>query len=337
MKGPEGPGRCRGRRRGRAGRGAGKGREDALGRMRFVAAGVAALAALAGAAWWLWPARALTEEAFARLYAEPLAPPAGPVDVYHLGHSLVGHDMPAMFAAASGHRWAAQLGWGASLKNHLDGAVPGFDEANAHEHFLPVQEAAASGAWPVVVLTEMIELRDSLRYHDAAATLAEWARRFRAGNPDVRIYLYETWHHTDDGNGWLARIDRDLPRLWEGRLLRVAMAGEGTGTIHVVPGGQVMAALVRAAGDGAIPGVAGERDFISDTIHFTDLGAWAMAMTHYAVIRGRSPEGLPARLPRGDGTLAGAPSEPAARAMQEIIWRVVTGYPPSGVRQGAGG
>lgn len=306
-------------------------------RMQLVAAIVAGLAVTAAAVWWLWPARGLSDEAFAALYAEPLAPPAAPVDVYHLGHSLVGQDMPAMLAAAGGHDWAAQLGWGASLKNHLDGAVPGFDEANANDHFQPVHKAAEGGAWPVVVLTEMVELRDSLRYHDAAATLAEWARRFRAGNPAVRLYLYETWHHTDDGNGWLARIDRDLPRLWEGRLLRVAMAEEGVGTIHVIPGGQAMAALVRAAARGDVPGVSGERDFITDTIHFTDLGAWAMAMTHYAVIYGRTPEGLPAQLPKADGTLAGAPSDAAARAMQAIIWRVVTHYPPGGVPQARAG
>lgn len=303
-------------------------------RMLATGLGLAALASvLAAAAWWLWPARVLPADAFARLYAEPLDPPARPVDVYHLGHSLVGRDMPAMLAAAGGHEWAAQLGWGASLKNHLDGEVPGFDDANAHDRFMPARQAADSGRWPVVVLTEMVELRDSLRYHDAAAVLAEWARRFRRGNPGLRLYLYETWHHTDDGNGWLNRIDRDLPRLWEGRLLRGALAEEGVGTIHVIPGGQAMAALVRAAQAGAIPGVSGERDFISDTIHFTDLGAWAMAMTHYAVIYGRSPEGLPARLPKEDGTPAGAPSEAAARAMQAIVWRVVTGYPPSGVAQ----
>lgn len=306
-------------------------------RMQLVAAIVAGLAALATTGWWLWPARGLSDEAFARLYERPLVPPPGPVDVYHLGHSLVGRDMPAMLAAAGGHDWAAQLGWGTSLKNHLDGKVRGFDEENAHDHFQPVLAAAESGRFSVVVLTEMVELRDSLRHHDAAATLAEWARRFRAGNPGVRFYLYETWHHTDDGNGWLDRIDRDLPRLWEGRLLRVAMAEEGVGTIHVIPGGQAMAALVRAAGQGAIPGIAGERDFISDTIHFTDLGAWAMAMTHYAVIYGRTPEGLPALLPGEDGTLAGAPSDAVALAMQEIIWHVVTHYPPSGVRQESGG
>jgi hypothetical protein len=32
-----------------------------------------------------------------------------------------------------------------------------------------------------------------------------------------------------------------------------------------------------------------------------------------------------------DGTAKGAPSPEAARAMQEVVWRVVTGYPLTGV------
>ncbi len=301
-------------------------------------AGLGVLILLAAALWrvWptLWPARALPEEAFRAAYTTPLPPPAGPVKVYHLGHSLVGRDMPAMLAAAAGHDWRAQLGWGASLKNHLDGQVPGFAEENAHPAFVPVAEAVESGEWPVVVLTEMVELKDAIRYHDSARSLAEWTRRIRTANPQARVYLYETWHRTGDPAGWLERIDGDLPALWEGQLLRVAMAEPGVGTIHVIPGGQVMAALVRAAEAGEIPGVTSRAAFLSDDIHFSDLGAWAMAMVHYAVIYGRSPVGLPAQLPKADGTLAGAPSEDAARAMQAVVWRVVTSYPATGVPKG---
>lgn len=301
--------------------------------------GLGALLVLAAAVWRLWPAvwpaiwpeRALDDPAFRAAYAAPLPPLAGPVAVYHLGHSLVGRDMPAMLAAAAGHDWGAQLGWGASLKNHLDGEVPGFAEENAHPAFVPVAQAVGGGAFPVFVLTEMVELKDAIRYHDSARSLAEWTRRIRTANPEARVYLYETWHRTGDPAGWLARIDSDLAALWEGRLLRVAMAEPGTGPIHVIPGGQVMAALVRAAEAGEIPGVPARAAFLSDDIHFSALGAWAMAMTHYAVIYGRSPVGLPAQLPKADGALAGAPSEDAARAMQAVVWRVVTAYPATGL------
>ncbi|MFE3836711.1 hypothetical protein [Pseudogemmobacter sonorensis] len=297
----------------------------------WIGLGLMALAFWGGLLWRLAPPRMLDDAAFAAAYATPLPPPEGGIRVYHLGHSLVGRDMPAMLAAAGGHGWNSQLGWGASLKSHLDGTVPGFAEENATPAFRPADEAAASADYPVFVLTEMVELKDAIRYHDSAAALAEWARRIRAANPGARIYLYETWHRTDDPAGWLERIDGDLALLWEGRLLRPAMAAPGVGTIHVIPGGQVMAAVMREAEAGRIPGVNGREDLLSDEIHFSDLGAWVMAMTHFAVIHGRSPLGLPHVLPKADGTPGGAPSEPAARAIQEVVWRVVTSYAATGV------
>ena len=265
----------------------------------------------------------------AAVYATPLRPPAGPVAVYHLGHSLVGRDMPAMLAAVEGHGYASQLGWGASLMTHWQGAVPGFAEENQPPAFRPVLEALDSGAYPVVVLTEMVELRDAIRWHESATHLAKWALRAKAANPDVRVYLYETWHRLDDPAGWSARITADRTTLWEAEVLRPAVAQAGA--IYVIPGGQVMASVVAEAEAGRIPGLTGAQDLFADQIHFNDTGAWLMAMVHHAVIQGRSPEGLPQMLPRADGTLAGAPSPQAALAMQRVVWRVVASYALTGV------
>ncbi|MFD1807714.1 hypothetical protein ACFSHQ_04690 [Gemmobacter lanyuensis] len=82
-----------------------------------------------GVLWWLWSARTLSPAAFAARYTEPL-PPQPPAAVYHLGHSLVGRDMPAMLAQLLRHRYHSQLGWGASLNQHWQGAVPGLAEEN---------------------------------------------------------------------------------------------------------------------------------------------------------------------------------------------------------------
>lgn len=275
----------------------------------------------------------LDEAAFRALYRDPLPPLAGPVAHYHLGHSLVGRDMPAMLAQLGGHDHASQLGWGASLNDHRKGTLKGGEVENAHPAFRPAAGALASGAYPVVVLTEMVELKDAIRYHDSARALAHWAAAARAGNPQVRVYLYETWHRLDDAAGWRARLAADLPALWEGALLRPAMARPGVGTIFVIPGGQVMAAVDDAARAGNIPGLASAADLFADEIHFNDLGAWLMAMTHYAVIQGRSPVGLPAALARADGTAATAPAPDTALALQEVVWRVVTSYPATGVAQ----
>lgn len=290
-----------------------------------------ALAVLIGSGlilWRFWPTKTLSDQEFAALYAVPL-PAVAPGAVYHLGHSLVGRDMPAMLAALGGHKHNSQLGWGASLMNHWTGDVPGFAEENRPPAFRDAGEALDSGEYPVVILTEMVELRDAIRWHDTGRYLAKWTTRAKAANPDVRVYLYETWHRLDDPAGWEARVAADASALWDDQVLRPAVAKAGA--IHVIPGGQVMAALVAEAEAGTLPGIADRRAFFSDDIHLTDLGAYAIALAHYAVIYGRTPEGLPQNVPGADGKPKGAPSPEAARAMQEVVWRVVTSYPLTGV------
>ena len=265
--------------------------------VKWVIAGLVMLT-VAVVAWRMWP-RMLTAEALVARYAAPLAAPDGPMQVYHLGHSLVGRDMPAMLAQLAGHDYGSQLGWGASLKQHWDGDVPGFTEENASDAFRAAEEIATFDA---VVLTEMVELRDAMRYHDSGDYLARWADR--AGN--ARVYLYETWHRLDDPAGWLDRIDADRAGLWD-VVLRQAMARTDA-TIHVVPGGGVMAAVVRKMEAGAVPGLTRREELFAigtdgagDTIHLNDVGNYVMALTHYAVLYQRSPVGLPHDLQRADG------------------------------------
>lgn len=294
---------------------------------------------LMGARWW--QRRRVEAEAVAQLDAPLSAPEAG-LRVYHLGHSLVGRDMPAMLAqlAGAGHLHHSQLGWGASLRDHWEPEVPvrGFETENAHGAFRPAREAIGSGAYDAVVLTEMVEIRDAIRHHDSAAYLARWAALAHAANPDVRVYLYETWHHTDDGTGWLVRIDRDLAQHWQGQVQYPAIAASGV-PVHLIPAGQVMAAFVRAAeAQGGLADVAGVDDLFTrrtdgtpDTIHINDLGAYLVALTHYAVLYHRDPAGLPHGLRRADGSAATAPTPETAALMQEIVWQVVRSMDETGV------
>lgn len=306
--------------------------------VRRILAGVALGGVVAGGIWFAMPLfepAPLDAASFAARYATPLPPPEGALSVYHLGHSLVGRDMPAMLAQMAGasHAYDSQLGWGSSLKDHAEDTVYGFAEENAHPRFRPVAEALGSGDYDAVVLTEMVEIRDAIRYHDSGNFLAHWARKARAARSDVRVYLYETWHELDDPEGWLERIDADLSRYWEGELLRRAMAVPEVGTIHVIPGGTALAAVVRAAEAGEIPGLSRREELFlpDDGIHFNDIGAYVMALVHYGVLYGRSPVGLPAALNKADGTRAAALSPEAARRVQEVVWQVITRYPPTGV------
>ncbi|RKF16926.1 hypothetical protein D6850_05190 [Roseovarius spongiae] len=304
--------------------------------------GLGALA-VAGAAWLLWPRGPSAEEIAAR-YAAPLPAPEGPLRVYHLGHSLVGRDMPAMLAqlAGEGHRYESQLGWGASLRQHWepDETINGFDAENDHPRHRPAREAVGSGDYDAVILTEMVEIKDAIKYHDSAQYLRKWADLARAADPAPRLYLYETWHRLDDPGGWLLRLDADLARYWEDALLFRTLDDAGA-PMRLIPAGQVMAHFVRTIETmGGVGNVQAREDLFQrkpdggvDPIHVNDLGAYLVALTHYAVLYHRSPVGLPHALRRADGTAADAPGPRVARLMQESVWDVVMHSQRTGVAQ----
>ena len=313
-----------------------------LSRRMFLSLSGAALLGAGGWALWTRAADRKMAAALAEARSTPLpAPAATGLRVYHLGHSLVGRDMPAMVAqlAGEGHSYESQLGWGTSLREHFEPDVPvnGFDTENAHPRFRPAREAIASGDYDAVILTEMVELRDAIRYHDSPRYLIAWADLARSANPATRVYLYESWHRLDDPDGWLDRIDGDWPDLWRGRLK--AADRDLARPIRTIPAGQAMAAFVRRIEGGEAPGsIRSREDLFSrtetgevDMIHLNDIGMYLVALTHYAVLYHRSPVGLPHALTRADGSPADAPDAATARLMQEVVWDVVRGLPETGV------
>ncbi len=292
------------------------------------------------------PGTQISQAEIDAIYAVPLAPPQAPMRVFHLGHSLVGRDIPAMLQQFAGpdHSYGSQLGWGTPLRAHWekDIEINGFAEENAHEHYHDANEALSSGDYTVFVATEMVEIRDAIAYHNSGQYMKRWAELARTGNPDIRIYLYETWPRIDDPDGWLTRLDRDLERYWEAELLYPALPPNQTqNAIHVIPVGQVFARFVRAVESaGGVDNLTGKEGLFRnaasgaiDPIHLNDLGTYLSALTHYAVLYQESPVGLPRQLRRADGSLAVAPSAETARLMQETVWQVVTSYPKTGVIQ----
>jgi hypothetical protein len=302
-------------------------------RRSAVLGGLGALAGLGGlAALWSRPPSAATVRA--RL-SNPLPAPEGPLNVFHLGHSLVNRDMPAMLAqlAPPGHRYDSQLGWGTTLMAHWgDAKITGFAEENAHPRFRAAHEAVDSGDYDAIVLTEMVEIRSSIRYFDSSAYLARWAAKALAARPDVRLYLYETWHPLDDPEGWLERLDLDHERYWLRRVLGPALkALPKTARIHLIPAGPVLAAVVRAVeAQGGVGNLTDRTDLFArdeggklDPIHLNDIGNYLVALVHYATLYHASPDGLPHQLLRADGTRANAPDPEAARLMQDEAGRIV--------------
>jgi hypothetical protein len=300
-----------------------------------------AVLTLLGVGGGLWQSlRGQDGKAADKLYATPLAPPERPLDIYHLGHSLVGHDMPAMLAqlAPAGHEYAYQIGWGTYLQAHWEqgSSINGYRESNNTSQHRPARQTIGSERYDAIVLTEAVEIQDAIKYHQSAEYLARWADlALSTGTP--RIYLYETWHRTDDKSGWLARIDRDFETYWKRKILYPTLALDLP--VYLIPGGQVMAALAREIRQGNGVGNLRSRDDLfakdaegnSDTIHFNDLGAYLIALTHFAVLYHRNPVGLPRELFKADGTPAQAPSRQAAQLMQEVVRDVVSAMPETGV------
>ena len=309
-------------------------------------AGIVVLIAAAAIMWAVSARPQSGAQAVREIYTRPAPPPpAGGMRVFHLGHSLVGRDMPAMLAqlAGAGHRYESQLGWGTSLKHHWEPGeeIAGFADENDHPRFRPAREAVASGDYDAIILTEMVEIRDAIKHHQSGRYLARWAALARDANRETRVYLYETWHRLDDAEGWLTRLDRDLDRYWKGTLLAADITRNAPARpVYLIPAGQVMARFVREveAQDGS--GAVRSRDDLfqrredgsTDPIHLGDMGAYLVALTHYAVLYQKSPLGLPRQLHRADGTPAQAPDETTARLMQRIVWEVVTYLPETGVR-----
>lgn len=294
------------------------------------------LGALASAAgFYLFLSRSPSADSVRARLSGRVPAPTGPLSVYHLGHSLVNRDMPAMLAqlAPKGHGYASQLGWGTTLKAHWgDAEITGFDAENAHPHFRPAHEAVDSGDYDAIVLTEMVEIRSAIRYFDSATYLALWAEKALASRPDVRLYLYETWHQLDDPEGWLERVDRDHERYWLRQVLGPALRKlTGGAQIHLIPAGPVLAAFVRAVeARGGVGNVRDRSDLFArnedgsqDVIHLNDLGNYLVALVHFTVLYHESPVGLPHALRRADGTSAQAPNPEAALLMQEVTASVV--------------
>lgn len=277
-----------------------------------------------------------------RIAAASVAKPDQPMTVFHLGHSLVNRDMPAMLAqlGPAGHHYDSQLGWGTTLQAHWgDAPINGFEAENAHPRFRPALEAVRSGDYDAIVLTEMVEIRASIRYYDSPVYLARWAEEALKARPDVRLYLYETWHQLDDPEGWLERLDLDHDRYWLSRVLGPALKRLPEGTqFFLIPAGQVLAAFVRAVeARGGVGNVRDRTDLFSraedgtlDVIHLNDIGNYLVALVHYAALYQQSTVGLPHDLKRADGSPAIAPDPAVALLMQETTDSVIRNLGLSG-------
>jgi len=279
----------------------------------------------------------LEDSTLKNLYSNPLTRPEKKLNVYHLGHSLVGRTMPLMLQqlAGPGHNFRSQLGWGTSLKEHWEPeiAINGFDKENNHEYYESVFDAIRGARFDAFVLTEMVEIKDAIIYYNSARYLQKFVEEIIKYNPNARVFLYESWHRVTDQEGWITRLDRDLDYYWLGKIVdRAHRCMKSNRAIYIIPVGQVMSAFFKEiARLGGIEGISNPEDIFHqnldgslDDIHVNDIGNYLSALVHYSVLYQRSPEGLPFQLKNETGGNAMAPSKEAAQLMQEITWRVVS-------------
>jgi hypothetical protein len=182
--------------------------------------------------------KSLPPDELEQMYAAPLTTPTKPPRVIHVGHSPVNRDMPMMLErlAGEGHDHRSQLGWGATLKSQREPSEPiiGFEQENAHPRYQDAMEAVRSASFDTLVLTEMVEIRDTIKWLDSPGYLRRWAREARTLRPDIRVYLYETWHSLEDPEGWLVRLNKDLVHYWQGEILSKGLAYGDTGRPYML-------------------------------------------------------------------------------------------------------
>ena len=215
-------------------------------------------------------------------------------DIFFIGHSLVAHDIPRFiegFVEAAG-------GTGIAEQQIINGAPLRYQwENGANAEGTNAQTALRSGEFEILILTEAVPLRNHLQWSGTTEYATNFVELAASGNPDIQIYIYETWHNLDSGTGvdipwddrdhipWRERLDQDLA-LWEGIAddINAQATSTGAGPVQLIPAGQALAKLHDEIEAGNVPGMRSIRDFFSDGIHLNDLGKYFVSLVKFATI-----------------------------------------------------
>ncbi|WP_395540634.1 hypothetical protein [Neotabrizicola sp. sgz301269] len=241
--------------------------------------------------------------------------------ILFIGHSLVGPDLPGMV-----ERGLAAMGETREVQAQIiNGAPLGYNWDNAAKaEGVDGRAALALGTVGDLILTEAQPIAAHLQWSDTTGLVARWADAAEAANPEVRVWLYETWpsftpkpEEVNADLPWRLRLDEEFP-LW------LAAAGDRA---QIIPAGQAMALLSDEIAAGQVPGLTNISDVFADDIHLNGRGLYFVAMVQIAALTGRSPEGLPAKLVRVWETREAVIPEDQAAAFQRIAWAAVEGLP----------
>jgi len=107
----------------------------------------------------------------------------------------------------------------------------------------------------------------------------------------------------------------------------------GAQPVYIIPGHRMMARIYDDIEKGIVPGITNIKQLFSDNIHTNELGAYAIAMIHYACMYNKSPIGLPNQLIPNPPANTPIPTPEFAGYVQQMVWDVVTSYPRTGIQQ----
>jgi hypothetical protein len=277
------------------------------------------------------------------------AAPRNTIRLYSIGHSLSAEipDMTAALASATPgltYSFQEQFRLGASLQAQWEEASKPRDQWDDAQFRISYPKALPKGDFNTVVLIDSVPRGGAEHEAQSVEYLTKFVNYIAQTNPAARIYFAEAWHSVLSGTGkaqwdtisptrnldWRARIDADAP-MWERIRARVAQA---TGReIVLIPQARALGKFVDAIEAGQVPGFNRKEDVFGDDIHLNPYGMYFLACFHYAVLFGKSPEGLPLEIknrwgvdywgkPFNGGRTYSKPDAEGIRAMQRLAWQL---------------
>jgi len=236
--------------------------------------------------------------------------------------------------------YAYQIGNGANLWWQWDTLL-------GNEQGLHWQDALPTGDFSAMVVTEAVPLLGHLQWsktYDYADSFLMAARTYR---PDIRFFVYETWHCTTTGTPtgcawdnndnllWRPRLAADFP-LWTG-IMDSLKNRHPTAAVWMIPAGQAFGMLTDSIVAGRVPGLSNFTDLFTDDIHLTDAGNYFVACVMYACLFRESPVGRTNQTFSEWGSPFNAPSPALALKMQQVAWKMVSQLAArTGVSQSSG-
>lgn len=287
------------------------------------------------------------------VFAQILPPKqAYPLNVkqIHSGHSLTDPlfypHWPGQFVNLMGNQ-TNQEAWKLMDKMVGKSTVPGSSMKHRWETKVGYDAPDARldiANWELLCITERVPLNyqggnSQQWYLDGIQEQKEYLSRFvnnawtngNNGNGAATL-LWTTWTNLDNSNGpWREMLDIQGAEFERMQDFANANKPANAPHVYIIPGHKMMARLYDDIQLGIVPGITSINQFFGDNIHTNELGAYAIAMIHYACIFNESPEGLPNNLLPNVPPTIQIPSPELASYLQKMIWEVVVSYPRTGI------